>query len=227
MPTRLVGLALHCLSCSVLPGRSGSQHFQCSAIPAPSSYSLLFCLFAHLSVRTSRIGLLRIGPLGSDSADRILSARAPSACPLGSAPFGSASFGSAHLARPPRLQSLGSAPLCSAPFCSAPLGSVPLGSKSSHRTSSARLSSARKPSAASAFGCSHSLPVYRSNTPAHGAWLSRLLAALAMDYFSALLLGFLSACPIWRSTTETPGQVLTSAALVLRCPASCCAGPFT
>ena len=188
MPVVLGAARSFWLSAFPMLGHSSTRLFW------PSSYSLLLCLFAHLSAQTSRIGPLRIGPLGSDPADRILSARAPSAWPLRFGPLRLGPLGSdpadwilsarALSAWPPRLQPLGSAPLCSAPLCSATFGSVPLGSKSSHRTSSARLSSARKPSAASAFGCSHSLPVYRPDTPAFGAWLSRFLAFLAMDYFS-------------------------------------------
>ena len=46
------------------------------------------------------------------------------------------------------------------------------------------------------------LPVYRSDTPAHGAWLSRLLAALAMDLFSALLFRLLVAQVFGHSATQ-------------------------
>ncbi len=54
LPTRLIVLAILCLSCLVLPGRSGSQHFQCSTTPtldcSDLPHSLLtFVCFAHLS----------------------------------------------------------------------------------------------------------------------------------------------------------------------------------
>jgi hypothetical protein len=156
----LVGSALHCLSCSALPGRSGSQHFQCSAIC--SGFPLtLFCFACLLRCllrppesdpsgsapldRPPRIGSSRLGPSRLGPLARHPSARPPSA-------------------RPTRLG--------------------PLGSNPSARPPSVRLPSARSPSAASAFGCSHSLPVYRSDTSAFRAWLSRFLAFLAMDYFS-------------------------------------------
>jgi hypothetical protein len=71
----LVVLALLCLSCSMLPGRSGSQHFQCSATPAldcsdlPLTLLSLVCLLICLlgpnrlapSARTPRLGLSRFG----------------------------------------------------------------------------------------------------------------------------------------------------------------------
>jgi len=95
LPNRLVVLALHCLSCSALPGCSVSQHFQCSAtltldcsdfsLTLFSFVCLLICLLVRVLAQTPldrhpRLGALRIGhlrseplssdPLGSVSLDR-------------------------------------------------------------------------------------------------------------------------------------------------------------
>ena len=77
------------------------------------------------------------------------------------------------------------------------------------------------------------LSFYGDDTPAYGARLSRLLAALALDYFSALLLrlsatqvlGRLSARPLKLSRTRalSHSAALPPYRLLLRlaCPALC------
>jgi len=46
LPTHLVYLALNCLSFSALPGRFGSQYFQCSADPALDCFGLPLTLMS-------------------------------------------------------------------------------------------------------------------------------------------------------------------------------------
>jgi len=98
LPTRLVILALHCLSCSALPGCSVSQHFQCSATPTldcsdfPLTLLSFVCLFAHLSACACvssdapgsdppRRGPPHIGPPQLGSSAKSPSARSPGLAP--------------------------------------------------------------------------------------------------------------------------------------------------
>ena len=135
LPTRLIVLALLCLSCSVLPGRSGSQHFQCSTTPTldcsdfPHSLLLFFCLLICLlvsvcvcvcvSARLQQIGPpwpLALVSFRSAPSDQIPSDQRPRIEPprfgtpsllslLGSSPS-ARSLGLAHSDRPPWLEPL-------------------------------------------------------------------------------------------------------------------------
>jgi len=114
-----VGLALHCLLCSALPGRSSSQHFQCSAISVLDCSCFPLTLFCFAFLLICLLGSPESKPLGS--VPRLNPSHRSLGSPLGSASSGSAPldrnprFGSSRLG-PPRLGPLGSAPFGLAPF---------------------------------------------------------------------------------------------------------------